>query len=360
MECSRCHGKKSSSDFPARIVGCEHPPTVCLTCLDNLLPKDKTLSGMCPECGHFLSTAEIQKIRRLMKHCNRECAVFRDLDLLSAREEEVKRQAELGLDLPQEGRVEVSVLDGRRLTLSLSRRMRLSEVKAEIRRGLHVPEGKQRLLFRGRDLTASHEGDPHWSSLGVPFGEVIQLVIIMYETESNSRASTVRRLTFELSWTAVPTRLRSGKITTHHLNGSCILMDSACSVLGEVDFQRTRSSGISHGGPSSIRNPRQLITVDTAELPWNCRYLFFTLSAFKPGGVTLESFQDPSVRLKNAVTMEQLASYNASRSGREEAVVLCCAAKDPTGGQWRVLEVGVRSDGNAKSYGALHATVRQL
>ena len=29
--------------------------------------------------------------------------------------------------------------------------------------------------------------------------------------------------------------------------------------------------------------------------------------------------EDPSVRLKNAVTMEQLASYNASRSGREEA-----------------------------------------
>eukprot|EP00439_Symbiodinium_sp_Y106_P053002 s139_g7.t1 len=220
--------------------------------------------------------------------------------------------------------------------------------------------GKQRLLFRGRDLTANAEDDPQWSSLGVPFGEVIQLVIIMYETGSTNSASAVRKLTFEFSWTAVPTRLRSGKITTHHLNGSCILLDSACNVLGEVDFQATRSSGISHGGPSSIRNPRQLITVDTTLLASTCRYLFFTLSAFKPGGVTLESFQNPSVRLKNAITMQQLASYNASRSGREEAVVLCCAVKDQISGNWRVQETGVRSDGNAKMYGPLHTTVRQL
>ncbi|CAE7231952.1 hypothetical protein AK812_SmicGene17508 [Symbiodinium microadriaticum] len=361
MECSRCRGKMSSSDFPDPVSDCEHAPSICLTCLDNLLPKDKHLSGMCPECGKFLPESEIQKIRRMMKHCNRECAVFRDLDLLGAREEEVKRQRDLGVDsLPPEGNVEVSVLDGRRLTLSLSKRMRLSAVKEKIRNGLNVPEGKQRLLFRGRDLTANQADDPQWSSLGVPFGEVIQLVIIMYETGSTSSASAVRKLTFELSWTAVPTRLKSGKITTHHLNGSCIQLDSACNVLGEVDFQATRSSGITHGGPSSIRNPRQLITVDTTLLASTCRYLFFTLSAFKPGGVTLESFQNPSVRLKNAVSMQQLASYNASRSGREEAVVLCCAVKDQISGNWRVQETGVRSDGNAKMYGPLHTTVRQL
>ena len=31
--------------------------------------------------------------------------------------------------------------------------------------------------------------------------------------------------------------------------------------------------------------------MNTDQLPSHCRYLFFTLSAFKPGGVTLESFQ---------------------------------------------------------------------
>ena len=124
------------------------------------------------------------------------------------------------------------------------------------------------------------------------------------------------------------------------------------------------------------------------------------------------------MRLKNAITMPQLASYNASRSGREEAcdvdwqsayprhktgltcfcaieigeaVVLCCAIKDQISGNWRVQETGVRSDGNAKlawrrgerlgklsvgpkaeailneslamlrkMYGPLHTTVRQL
>jgi len=288
--------------------------------------------------------------------------VFRDLDVLRQKEHEVRRQQETGADAgqPQEGKVEVSVLDGRRCTLSLTRRMRLSEVKEQIRTNLGVPEGKQRLVFRGRDLAAGDEENPRWASLGVPFGEVIQLVVVMYETGPSASGHSVRRLSFDLSWTAVPTRLRSGKITTHHLNGSCIVMDGTCSVLKEVDFQQVHYIGIRHGGPSSIRNPSQSVTVDTTQLPPSCQYLFFTLSAFKPGGVTLERFQDPSVRLRDAESKQTLASYRASQCGSEEAVVLCGASKDRVTGLWRVIEIGVRSDGNAKSYGPLHSTVRNL
>ena len=45
MECSRCHGKKSSSDFPARIVGC-HPGSTQQK-LDSLMPMpDASMSSL--------------------------------------------------------------------------------------------------------------------------------------------------------------------------------------------------------------------------------------------------------------------------------------------------------------------------
>ncbi|CAL1169885.1 unnamed protein product [Cladocopium goreaui] len=237
--------------------------------------------------------------------------------------------------------------------------MRLREVKELIRQQLQVPAGQQRLLFRGRDLTkTADEPDPRWGSLGVPFGEALQLVIVMYETGPAS-APSVRSLKFDLTWTAIPTRLRNGKVTTHHLNGSCLVLDR--NGRQAVDFQQRSYPGILHGGHSSIRSPKQSLTVDTAALPPDVRYLFFTLSGFAPGGVTLAVFQDPSVHLRDGVTKATLQSYTASGGGRnEEALVLCCAAKDPTDGRWTVQRVGAPSSGNKSNYDPLYVTVNSL
>ncbi|CAE7349580.1 unnamed protein product [Symbiodinium sp. CCMP2592] len=211
-----------------------------------------------------------------MKHGNRECAIFHELDLLRERGEQARSQRELDVfsNQPEEGTIQVALVDGIRHTLSVSRRMRLSEVKRQIKSSCGIAEGKQRLFFRGQDLSATgEESDPRWGSVGVPFGQVIQLVIVMYETGPNA---SVRKLSFELGWTPPCSR------KPHHLNGTCIVLDSRGHVLANVDFQSRYFSGVSHGGRSHRFNPRQLVTVDTDVLPSECHYLFFALSAYAP------------------------------------------------------------------------------
>ena len=116
-------------------------------------------------------------------------------------------------------------------------------------------------------------------------------------------------------------------------------------MLTVVDFQKQSYDGIRHGGPSSKYSPKQSLMVDTDQIPDHCHYLFFTLSGFMPGGVSLAIFQEsgrvkrrvsglnsnlalngsplssqnPSVHLKNGMTSEVLASYTADRCRNGEA-----------------------------------------
>lgn len=354
MQCSRCSSKRCSFDFPEPLSKCKHPPSGCLTCLDELLPKD-SMPGKCLECHEPLSVEDIDNIRSSLKHGNRECAIFHELDLLHQKGEQARNEQEpdVASNQPEEGTIQVSLVDGTRYTLSVARRMRLSEVKRRITSRCGVAEGKQRLFFGGQDLGAkAKDTDPPWGSVGVPFGQVVQLVIIMYETGPNA---SVRRLSFELSWMAPDSN------RPLHLNGTCIVLDSWCNVMASVDFRRTDFAGVVHAGRSTRCNPRQFVTVDTAGLPSECRYLFFTLSAYAPGGVTLSSFQDPAVHLQNADSGEMLASYTPNRRyADEEAIVLCCAVKDKLSDDWRVQQIGVPSDGNWSYYGPLHSTVSKM
>eukprot|EP00930_Biecheleria_cincta_P032887 TRINITY_DN22787_c0_g1_i1.p1 TRINITY_DN22787_c0_g1~~TRINITY_DN22787_c0_g1_i1.p1 ORF type:complete len:378 (-),score=75.24 TRINITY_DN22787_c0_g1_i1:511-1644(-) len=370
MQCSHCRLERCSSEFPTLLSkACDHAPGLCLTCVDQLLLLTKGGgyqgdAAKCPECQVPVTNEDQERLKAGLKSRDRECSAFKDLDALKSREAKAKEDAtamSLGLDDgPQEGFIEVSVLDGRRCKLQLSRRSRLSEVKEMVRQKLDVPTGKQRLLFRGRDLGGKDESNPSWGSLGVPFGEVVQLVIIMYETASGSSGQRVRRMKFDLSWAAHPVRLRTGKITTHHLNGSCIILDSRGSMIESVDFQKRNYPGIEHGGPSSIRSPKQSITVNTAMLSSQCHYLFFTLSAFAPGGVTLSKFEDLTVRLRDSDSLSSLATYTARQARDGEAVVLCCAKRDQTSDEWRVQVVGSESSGNTKNYAPLLTAVQRV
>ena len=177
-------------------------------------------------------------------------------------------------------------------------------------------------------MSAAHRWCVRFSSC-----EAIQLVVIMYETGRpgpsaavrtapelrNACETPARSLRFELSWIGTPTVLRNGKATIHHLNGSCLVLDRDGQMLTVVDFQRQVYEGIRHGGPSSKFSPKQSLAVETAMVPERCHYLFFTLSGFMPGGVSLAIFQNPSVQLRNGMTNEVLASYTADRCRSEEA-----------------------------------------
>ncbi|CAK9110703.1 unnamed protein product [Durusdinium trenchii] len=364
MQCSSCHVKRCSTEFPGTTLSetCEHPPTICLSCLRKLQSNLESLSH-CPQCWEPLATADCQKLQAAIRHCDRACAAFEDLDILKEREQKAKEEANLdpmGLVGTRTGEIEVTVLDGRRCKLSLSKQMRLSEVMKQIQEKLGVPPGQQRLLFRGREISENtEEEDPLWGTLAVPFGEALQLVVIMYQT-GRASSGTVRSLQFELRWTAQHVTLRNGKNTIHHLNGSCLVLNGRGMLLTVVDFQKQSYPGIRHGGPSSRISPRQSLSVDVGLLPSDCRYLFFTLSGFMPGGVSLAIFQDPSVHLRDAATHRALASYTADRCRSGEAVVLCCASKNQLTGQWSVQQIGKGSSGNKSNYEPLYHTVQAL
>eukprot|EP00435_Cladocopium_sp_Y103_P068925 s611_g32.t1 len=359
MKCISCSLKRCSREFPAALTEkCEHPPSTCLSCLKG----GGTASGLpayCPECDNRLESTDLLRLKEALHHCDRECAAFQALDILKQREDQAKLEAENGFLQVQLGEVEVTVLDGRRSKLSLSSTMRMREVKELIQQKLQVNPGQQRLLFRGRDLTED-EPDPRWGSLGVPFGEALQLVVIMYETGPTSGLS-VRSLAFHLSWTGVQI-MRGGRVGTNHLNGSCLVLDYKRDLLSVVDFQRLYYPGIMHGGRSSLGNTKQILTVQTEALPSDVRYLFFTLSGWGLGAVTLSVFQDPSVHLRDGATQAVLASYtaNEAQSRFGEALILCCASKDQRDGHWRVQQVGVSSSGNKKDYHPLYLTALDL
>eukprot|EP00913_Durusdinium_trenchii_P029986 g28099.t1 len=136
MQCSSCHVKRCSTEFPGTTLSetCEHPPTICLSCLRKLQSNLESLSH-CPQCWEPLATADCQKLQAAIRHCDRACAAFEDLDILKEREQKAKEEANLdpmGLVGTRTGEIEVTVLDGRRCKLSLSKQMRLSEVMKQI------------------------------------------------------------------------------------------------------------------------------------------------------------------------------------------------------------------------------------
>jgi len=363
MQCSLCRSGKLSQEFPTQIsASCMHAPSTCLACLIKVLDLS-SLETMrkksCPECSAVLTAPEVQELLHadLWQSC---CFVFQDVDALKAQEQEaLADKLQRGIE-DKHGQVDVALLDGRRCSIDLSTATPLSEVKTEIKRRLGVPTAKQRLLYRGRDLNCSDniaQGDQQkWGDLDVPFGSVLQLVVIMYQTGSSAHAGAgqsaggVSRMHFNLSW-------RAG-FERKHLNGTCIALDESGGLLGLADFRHTRFQSVHHGGPSTSSSSRQQLTVNVTGLSQDCEYLFFALSAFAPAGLFLRSFADLKVELTDASSMKSLASYTAGQATSSEAIILCMASRDEVG--WLVEEVGRQSSGNHRDYGPLVDTAKRI
>jgi len=363
MQCNHCGSGKLSQEFPAQIsADCMHAPSTCGTCLIKVLDLSSSQTirtRSCPECSAVLTATDVHELLQadLWQSC---CFVFKDVAALKTREQVAladKRQR--GIE-DEYGQVDVALLDGRRCSFDLSTATPLSEVKMRIKSHLGVPTTKQRLLYRGRDLSASDndaQGDQKkWGDLDVPFGSVVQLVVIMYQTGRSAHfgrgqsAGGVSRMHFNLSWGAGHER--------KHLNGTCIALDKYGTLLGFADFRHTRFQSVIHGGPSTRYSTRQQLTVDVTHLDPECECLFFTLSAFAPAGLTLMSFQDLKVELMDASSMNTLASYTAGQATSSEAVILCKASREMHG--WLVEEVGRESSGNHRDYDPLVNTARRI
>eukprot|EP00419_Tripos_fusus_P027953 CAMPEP_0172700940 /NCGR_PEP_ID=MMETSP1074-20121228/31268_1 /TAXON_ID=2916 /ORGANISM="Ceratium fusus, Strain PA161109" /LENGTH=301 /DNA_ID=CAMNT_0013522407 /DNA_START=314 /DNA_END=1216 /DNA_ORIENTATION=+ len=260
------------------------------------------------------------------------------------------------------GKVDIALLDGRRCTLEIQSETTLAWIKEQISKRLGVVVAQQRLMHGGEELKGD---DLRWKNAKVQYGSVLQLLVVMYETEVQGRVpnggGNVRELTFDLSWTGRLKTTSRGKTIINHLNGSCIVFDASGNFLNAVDFQHLNWRSIQHHGPSSKISPRQKITVSMDRLGSGVTYLFFTLSAgWSHHGPFLRDFENPMVQLRDAVTNRTLATYTAAQATHGQSVVLCCAKRDAVSGAWRVQRIGSLSEGSVKFPEQLIASTKRI
>lgn len=356
MQCVHCFLEKISSDFPhCEDLACFHLPRTCLRCL-----VDRHQQGVdgCPECGTAIPSMSqlLSQVQML------DCPAFRDFDLINQMERQEALSASKK-DWDEEGTIEVAVLDGRRQRLQVSRSMALGQVLASIQQKMEVPVSKQRLMYNGRSLTGG-SSEAHrvtWGQLNVPFGSVIQLVVVMHQTNMGGQGCC-ESLIFDLEWDPVVVCHASGRDSTHFLNGSCLVLDRFGQPVTAVDFMNRSFESIHHEGPASKGNATQRITVDLSQLSPRCKYLFFVLSVFASykRSSDLSMFRNPSVRLMDTSSGQVLHHYTARNAQRGKAVLLCCAKYDATGASWSVLEAGAPSHGNYKNYALMYKDAADL
>eukprot|EP00927_Polykrikos_kofoidii_P080638 TRINITY_DN7754_c0_g1_i1.p1 TRINITY_DN7754_c0_g1~~TRINITY_DN7754_c0_g1_i1.p1 ORF type:complete len:358 (+),score=43.46 TRINITY_DN7754_c0_g1_i1:80-1153(+) len=350
MECVLCREERLCHEFPSKgpTSLCDHLPSSCLWCIAEAW---KHSNRECPNCEFVATEEDVREIVDALQHL--ACPVFKDLDNVRASKKEACTSV---MSIENSGDVHVALLDGQRCSFEISKYSSLRELKERIERRFHIPVSQQRLMHAGQEVKGD---DLVWKDAGILYGSVLQLVVIMYDTGS---VDGVRTFTFDLSWDGRVKRLASGKYAVDHLNGSCIALDKFGNFLTSVDFLNLSwgAGSIRHHGPSSKRDPRQKITVSTRSLGSDVFYLFFTLSAFAPGGITMSNFVNPKVELRDAERNATLASYTAGTARYGEAVVLCCAKKLANCGAWRVQRIGSTSDGNVKMPEELIKSVEKI
>jgi len=355
MQCKKCGEAKLHDEFPSDgpSENCNHLPTWCLKCLkDNMTAGLFRIGYNCPECHAMARVSDVDMITHLLDSII--CPVFHDLDKI----QKMKQEAAVSM-VPASGSVEVVLLDGQRCSLELRREMSLAEMKQKIASRLGVPASQQRLMHGGQELKPD---TLEWKDAKVSYGSILQVVVVMYETGPGSSmpgGGNVRALNFELTWLAKLKKLKNGKTAIDHLNGSCFVLNDRLDLLASVDFMRRSWGSIMHHGPSNRHSARQKITVSMDSMP-GASYLFFTLSAFAQGGITLANFESPKVELRNAQTNTVLADYTASRAMYDEAVILCCAKRDIVSGAWSVQRIGKTSSGNVKHPHEFISTIRHI
>jgi stress response protein SCP2 len=176
-------------------------------------------------------------------------------------------------------------------------------------------------------------------------GASLQAVIVVYEV-----AESVKHLVFDLHW-VYPA---SGQ---DFLDGSCLVY-AGNKMLQVFDYDHNFGiSGVTHSGDVPDDNKRgcvQRIDVDTEKLQPNVDRLVFVLSAWK--SATIEHFRSPSVTIYDTSPEKELATYNITRAGKSQAVIMCCLKKNPEG-SWTVLGAETFCSGNAKNYRGIQEAV---
>ena len=140
------------------------------------------------------------------------------------------------------------------------------------------------------------------------------------------------------------------------------LMFSGQSYLEVVDYRHNGLAGsaIHHSGDlmnDTNRLGHHIINVELKRIPTNVTSIFFTLSAWN--SPTISHFKTPSLKFyEESNPGKMLCEDKIQKAGHRQAIVMCSLSR--RGGQWFVDSNGALSNGNAKQYSPLIATIQGL
>jgi len=369
MRCRECKELKLSSEFPKQTLcaACTHRPTWCLECLESYIegardednPQDGEVT--CPDCNFPLNDEDCKRLDGKLEGL--KVGVLKSLTFNREDDEEVVEGS---------GTIKVCLLSGAVHIIEVHSRDTSLDVKNNIFRESKIQVERQRLFFRGKEvLQWAAGGGPGqtFGAHGIPFGESLHLMILLYETDSHS-AGAVRWLEFQIEWTP---RQHGGmrQAVRAYLDAICFVATEDGSPLGSVTYRRQTQRdfpAIQHTG-AAMDSCKQTMSVDCDGLPAHASVLVFALAA-APGykawvngraaHVTLAHFKDPTISLIDQVSRQQFARYSLANAGDRQCFLLAVARRKPGGSGWQVQGAGRPCDGHAYQTDHIESEVRDL
>mmetsp|Transcript_58226 Transcript_58226/g.152360 ORF Transcript_58226/g.152360 Transcript_58226/m.152360 type:complete len:405 (-) Transcript_58226:18-1232(-) len=370
MRCRECKDQKLSSEFPKQTLctDCTHRPTWCLECLESYIEgardEDNPQDGdvKCPECDLPLTEEDCKRLDGKLEGL--KVGVLKSLTFNREDGDEV---------IEGSGTIKVCLLSGELYVIEVHSRDTSMDVKNHIFRQSKIQVEKQRLFFRGKEVLQlpSERGlGQTFGSHGIPFGESLHLMILLYETESVG-AGAVRFIEFQIEW---KNRELGGMRTAvrAYLDAICFVATEDGLPLGHVTYRRhtqRQFTAIQHTG-AAMDSCKQSMTVDCHSLPPLASVLVFALAA-APGYtawatgrgdyVTLAHFKDPAFSLLDQVTRQELGGrHTLANAGNRQCFLLAVARRKPGGTGWLVQGTGRACDGNAYETEYIDAEVTEL
>eukprot|EP00747_Dinoflagellata_sp_TGD_P206455 gnl/TRDRNA2_/TRDRNA2_80166_c0_seq2.p1 gnl/TRDRNA2_/TRDRNA2_80166_c0~~gnl/TRDRNA2_/TRDRNA2_80166_c0_seq2.p1 ORF type:complete len:401 (-),score=83.32 gnl/TRDRNA2_/TRDRNA2_80166_c0_seq2:239-1441(-) len=376
MECIDCQDFKLSREFPLESIGkqCTHAPSTCLECLEKSLEIHINAVGnaqdnyYCPECNE--EGGDIEFVKRALQDVKAKLNGLKVPVLQSLVAKKVEEA-----DMGESGKVHVCLLSGDSCTIDVDRSDSSFTVKKKIRESLQVDVPRQRLFYKGKEVLEGDKEKDTWGSFGIPFGETLHCVILLYEVAADRDA--VRLINYEISWQVVQGwgGYRHGQDGT---GTGVALQNTYIDIIGivyEQDFtfleyvhgRRRNYKGIDHGG-LAYDTCQQFMKVDCDKLPPHAAFVYFVLAAAPnekaqhKRHVTLANFRDPQVVLRDPTTGRELTKYSSFKDARShQAVILAKAQRQKDGKRWTVEAVErVLHKGNIYDLGSISNAITDM
>ncbi|XP_028396212.1 uncharacterized protein LOC114520184 [Dendronephthya gigantea] len=259
----------------------------------------------------------------------------------------------------------ITTLAGESIIIVYDPNQTIFDLKSLVEKKFKIPLKKQCLLYNNVELKISDKNDKDLKlrDYDVKPNSEIYLVILLYAIPEK-----LDKVIFDLFW-GYPHRNWFFELlnldwfrTQDYLDASVFLYSDSefKEVVNYCNKTSKCSSAVTHSG-DDMDDKKKLghhtIAVSIKSIPPEVNRLVFTLSARNSPDVS--KYLKPCLEFYNAGDPgNKLCDDTMEDAVKSEAIIMCCLTN--RGDKWRVVSLKEQSPGNAKDYGPLKNTIRQL